>query len=78
MSDAQRLVKALNELTKSTQFDYVKARAVARQEPAVDWPATKALNADFNAEVDGCESFVMRDGSVAAWKPGQFRYAASR
>ncbi len=78
MSDAQRLVRALNELTKSTQFSYVKARAAARQEPSVDWPATKALNADFNAEVDGCESFVMRDGSVAEWKPGQFRYAASR
>lgn len=78
MSDAQRLVKALNELTKSTQFSYVKARAAARQEASVDWPATKALNADFNPEVDGCESFVMRDGSIAEWKPGQFRYAASR
>jgi hypothetical protein len=78
MSDAQRLVKALNELTKSPQFDYVKARAVARQEPAVDWPATKAANADFNAEVDGCEPFIMRDGSVCEWKAGQFRYAASR
>ena len=78
MSDAQRLVGALNALTKTPQFDYVKARAVARQEPAVDWPATKARNADFNAEVDGCESFVMSDGSVAEWKPGQFRYAPSR
>ena len=78
MSDAQRLVKALNELTKSTQFSYVKARAAARQEPNVDWPATKAFNADFNPEVDGCESFVMRDGSICQWKPGQFRYAASR
>ncbi len=78
MSDAQRLVKALNELTKSTQFSYVKARAAARQEASVDWPATKALNADFNPDVDGCESFVMRDGSIAEWKPGQFRYAASR
>jgi hypothetical protein len=76
MSDAQRLVKALNEAVKSPQFNYVKARAVARQEPSVDWPATKARNADFNAEVDGCESFVMRDGSVCEWKPGQFRYAA--
>jgi len=77
VSDAQRLAKALNELTKNPQFDYVKARAAARQEPSVDWPATKARNADFNAEVDGCESFVMRDGSLCEWKPGQFRYAAS-
>lgn len=77
MSDAQRLVKALNELTKSPQFSYVKARAAARQEPNVDWPATKAHNADFNPEVDGCESFVLRDGSLCEWKPGQFRYAAS-
>lgn len=77
MSDAQRLVKALNDAAKSPQFDYVKARAVARQESSVDWPATKAHNADFNAEVDGCETFLMRDGSRAEWKPGQFRYAAS-
>jgi hypothetical protein len=78
MSDAQGLVKALNELTKTPQFDYVKARAAARQESNVDWPATKARNADFNAEVDGCESFVMKDGSICEWRPGQFRYAASR
>jgi hypothetical protein len=76
VSDAQRLVSALNEAARSPQFSYVKARAVARQEPNVDWPATKARNADFNAEVDGCESFVMRDGSVAEWQPGRFRYAA--
>jgi hypothetical protein len=76
MNAAQRLVKALNDTAKSPQFDYVKARAVARQEPNVDWPATKAHNADFNPEVDGCESFVMRDRSIAEWKPGQFRYVA--
>jgi hypothetical protein len=75
MSDAQRLVKALNEAAKMPQFNYVKARAVARQEQNVDWPATKQRNADFNPEVDGCESFVMRDGSVCEWKPGQFKYA---
>jgi hypothetical protein len=74
MRDAQRLAKALNELTRNPQFSYVKARATARQEAAVDWPATKARNEDFNSEVDGCESFVMRDGSVCEWKPGQFRY----
>jgi hypothetical protein len=77
MSDAQQLVKALNELAKGPQFSYIKARAAARQEPNVDWPATKAHNADFNPEVDGCESFVMRDGSLCEWKSGQFRYAAS-
>ena len=77
MSDAQRLAKALNELVKNPQFSYVKARAAARQEPAVDWPATKARNAEFNPEVDGCEDFVMRDGSRCEWAPGQFRYKAT-
>lgn len=76
MTDAQRFAKALNDLTKLPQFSYVKARAAARGEPAVDWPATKALNEDFNSEVDGCESFAMRDGSMCEWKPGQFKYAA--
>lgn len=76
MTDAQRFAKTLNDLTKLPQFSYVKARAAARGEPAVDWPATKALNEDFNAEVDGCESFAMRDGSLCEWKPGQFKYAA--
>jgi len=76
MDDAKKLAAALNALTKSTQFSNAKARAAARQEPAVDWPATKMLNAEFNAEVDGCESFVMKDGSTCAWAPGQFRYVA--
>lgn len=76
MSDAQRLAKALNEAAKSPQFNYVKARAVARQEQKVDWPATKTRNADFNPEVDGSESFVMRDGSVCEWMPGKFKYTA--
>ena len=44
--------------------------------PAVNWPATKLLNAEFNPEVDGFESFVMNDGSTCAWVPGQFRYVA--
>lgn len=78
MTDAQRLANALNPLTKSPQFSYSKARAAARQESAVDWPATKARNEDFNPDVDGCESFVMRDGSVCEWLPGQYRYAAAR
>jgi hypothetical protein len=78
MDDARRLVNALNALVKGPQFSNMKARAAARQEPAVNWPATKALNADFNPEVDGFESFVMNDGSVCAWMPGQFRYAAQR
>jgi hypothetical protein len=76
MNDARRLTAALNTLVKSPQFSNSKARAAARQDPAVNWPATKSLNADFNPEVDGFESFVMNDGSVCAWKAGQFRYAA--
>lgn len=76
MDDAKRLASALNVLIKAPQFSNSKARAAARQEPAVNWPATKAYNGDFNPEVDGFESFVMNDGSVCAWMPGQFRYAA--
>jgi hypothetical protein len=76
MNDAMRLAAALNVLTKSPQFSNTKARAAARQEPAVNWPATKLLNAEFNPEVDGCESFAMNDGSACAWMPGQFRYVA--
>ncbi|MGP6159856.1 MAG: hypothetical protein ACLPYS_20560 [Vulcanimicrobiaceae bacterium] len=76
MSQAQALAKALNLLTKSPQFSYTKARAAARSDSNVDWPRTKLRNADFNPEVDGCESFVMRDGSVCAWSSGRFAYAA--
>ncbi|MHB8146769.1 MAG: hypothetical protein ACYDGM_05815 [Vulcanimicrobiaceae bacterium] len=76
MDDAKRLAAALNLLAKSPQFSNSKARSAARQEPTINWPATKALNADFNAEVDGFESYVMNDGSTCAWMPGQFRYAA--
>ncbi len=76
MTDAQRLAKALNTIANNPQFSYTKARAAARGEPAVDWDATKRLNADFNAEVDGCESFAMRDGTVCEWQPGKYRYAA--
>lgn len=76
MDDAKRLAAALNALTKSPQFSNAKARAAARQEPAVNWSATKLFNAEFNADVDGCESFVMNDGSTCAWAPGQFRYVA--
>jgi hypothetical protein len=76
MTQAQTLVRALNTLSKSAQFSNSKARAAARQDANVDWVRTKARNADFNAEVDGCESFVMRDGSVCAWIPGRFTYVA--
>lgn len=76
VEDAKRLVAALNALVKSPQFSNGKARAAARQEPRVNWPATKALNADFNPDVDGFESFVMADGSTCAWVAGQFRYVA--
>ncbi len=78
MSQAQDLAKALNTLAKLPQFSYVKARATARADGNVDWPRTKALNEDFNAEVDGCEDFVMRDGSVCAWNAGRFSYGARK
>ncbi|MGB6518436.1 MAG: hypothetical protein WBE79_08040 [Candidatus Cybelea sp.] len=78
MDDARRLAAALNALVKERQFSNAKARAAARQDPAVNWPTTKVLNEDFNPEVDGFESFAMNDRSVCVWKPGQFRYAAER
>jgi len=76
MKQAQALANELNALTKAPQFSYVKARAAARGDSNVDWPATKARNGDFNPEVDGCETFVMRDGSVCEWIPSSYRYAA--
>jgi hypothetical protein len=76
MNDAKRLAAALNLLSKGAQFSVAKVRAAARQEPAVNWPATKALNEDFNPDVDGFESFAMNDGSICAWMSGQFRYGA--
>jgi hypothetical protein len=76
MTQAQTLVKALNALAKSSQFNYSKARAAARKDGNVDWSKTKARNEDFNPEVDGCESFVMLDGSVADWSSASFSYAA--
>ena len=76
MTQAQTLARNLNALTKSPQFSYVKARAAARQDGNVDWPATKAHNEDFNPDVDGCESFVMRDRSVCAWVAGRQSYVA--
>ena len=76
MTQAQTLARALNVLAKGPQFSYTKARAAARQDANVDWPRTKANNADFNAEVDGCESFVMKDGSICAWAPGTYTYIA--
>lgn len=77
MTQAQSLANALNAQAKSPGFNYSKARAVARRpEFAVDATATKALNDDFNPDVDGCESFVLADGSVCVWQPAQRRYAA--
>ncbi len=75
MTDAQHLAQALNLLAKSPQFTNLKVRAAARGDERVDWPATKLLNEDFNADVDGFESFAMRDGSICRWMPGQFKYA---
>jgi hypothetical protein len=76
MNQAQKLANALNVLAKAPQFSYVKARASARADGNVDWPATKTLNADFNPEVDGSETFVMRDGSRAEWQAARFSYTA--
>ena len=73
---AQALARALNAIAKTPQFSYQKARAAARGDANVDWVRTKSLNADFNADVDGCESFVMRDGSVCEWMPGRYVYVA--
>jgi len=74
VTQAQTLARALNALVKTPQFSYVKARAAARTDGNVDWPQTKARNEDFNPDVDGCESFVMRDGSVCEWMPGRHVY----
>jgi hypothetical protein len=74
MTQAQTLAKALNTTAKSAQFNYSKARATARQDGNVDWSATKARNDDFNAEVDGCETFVMNDGSVCQWSSPSSSY----
>jgi hypothetical protein len=74
MTQAQTLARTLNANAKSPQFSYVKARAAARQDGNVDWTATKAYNDGFNAEVDGCETFVMRDGSRCEWSSGSFSY----
>jgi hypothetical protein len=76
VTQAQTLARALNALAKSSQFSYTKARAAARQDPNVDWPRTKALNEGFNPEVDGCETFALRDGSTCEWISGTFTYAA--
>ncbi len=76
MSHAQALARALNLIAKAPQFSYVKARAAARQDANVDKARTKALNADFNPDVDGCESFAMRDGSVCEWVSAKHAYVA--
>ena len=76
MTHAQALARALNALAKSSQFNYSKARAAARQDPNVDWPRTKAMNEGFNPEVDGCETFALRDGSTCEWISGTFTYVA--
>jgi hypothetical protein len=76
VTQAQTLARALNALTKSPQFSYQKARAAARKDPNVDWARTKVDNEGFNSEVDGCESFAMRDGSTCVWMAASFSYAA--
>lgn len=76
MTHAQTLVKALNMLAKAPQFSHSKARAAARTDGNVNWARTKDHNDGFNPEVDGCESFVMNDGSLAAWQPASYTYVA--
>lgn len=76
MAQAQALTKTLNLNAKSPQFSYTKARATARGDGNVDWARTKALNAEFNPEVDGCETFVMHDGSACVWMPASQTYVA--
>ncbi len=76
MTQAQELTKTLNAQAKSPQFNYSKARAAARKSADVDWNATKSRNDGFNPEVDGCESFVMNDGSVCEWSSARNAYTA--
>ncbi len=76
MTQAQTLARALNVLAKSPQFSNSKARAAARTDGNVDWRRTKIANDDFNADVDGCESFVMHDGSTCEWIAAKYAYAA--
>lgn len=76
MTQAQTLVKNLNTLAKSPQFSHSKARAAARTDGHVDWAKTKDRNDGFNPDVDGCETFVMTDGSACVWQSAQFAYAA--
>jgi hypothetical protein len=76
VTQAQSLAKALNAHTKSGNFTYAKARATARQDANVDWNATKARNDGFNPDVDGCEDFVMRDGSACVWSSPSNSYVA--
>ncbi len=74
---AQALTKTLNALAKVPQFSHSKAKAAARKDGNVDWERTKTRNEGFNPEVDGCETFVMTDGSVCLWQPARFTYAAT-
>lgn len=76
MTQAQSLVKSLNQLAKAPQFSHSKARAAARKDGNVDWERSKDRNDGFNPEVDGCEIFVMNDGSACVWSSAQFAYTA--
>ncbi len=75
-TQAQTLARALNAQTKSPQFNYSKARAGARTDGNVNWNVTKLRNDGFNPEVDGCETFVMNDGSVCEWSSPSNSYIA--
>ena len=77
-TQAQTLARALTAHAKSPQFNYSKARAGARTDGNVNWSATKAHNDGFNPEVDGCETFVMNDGSVCEWHSTSNSYLAKK
>lgn len=76
MTQAQTLVRALNILAKAPQFSHSKARAAARKDGNVDLAKTKERNEGFNPDVDGCETFVMTDGSACVWVSAQNAYVA--
>ena len=58
LSDERRLAASLAALA-SAAID-----GLVREALVVD---VAAGNEDFNPEVDGCETFVMNDGSVCEW-----------
>ncbi|HEV2737752.1 MAG TPA: hypothetical protein VGU66_04140 [Candidatus Elarobacter sp.] len=52
------------------------ARALNTLAKSSQFSYTKALNEGFNPEVEGCETFALRDGSTCEWVSGTFTYVA--